>query len=110
VSGQFERGGPGIEHDPFAVPDLRGGDRADRLFGLLIFLDAVQKLELEADSVGYRRAAVGAQHFSLIRQGLEIAADRHSADLEPFGQVLDRAFALLGDQLANLLLPGRLAH
>jgi hypothetical protein len=107
---EFERGGARIEHNAFAVLDLLGGDGSDGLFCILIFPNAVEKLEFEADSVGHCSSAVCAEDFSLVGQGLEIAANSHSADVEPFDQVLDRTFAVLGDQLAHLLLPRGLAH
>ena len=71
--------------------------------------DAAEELELEADPFGHGRAAVRADHFALVGQRLQVAADRHSADAEPLGQFFDRAFAAPGDQLADLFLPHDLA-
>src|SRR4029453_13433582 len=52
-----------------------------------------------------QRASVGSHDCSGIRERIEIAADRHTRDVEPFRQFLDRGAFLFVEQLQDAPTP-----
>ena len=111
ASGDFQRGGAGVEDNHVVVLNQIDRQRRDALFGLHVLLGAHPGGNLQVHPPLYRhRAAVVFDDQPAPRKIVDIRPDGHRGHMKQLAQLLRAHGLSLVDNLQDLLLPLNLEH